>query len=189
MSISENPAPNERRLCQRKKNVDVFLLPSGKQFRVFAEMQDSVHHMRINMVVDQPSLIIREIDCDMVTVPDELCRSALSDFDAFIGKRVAGGIMRDLKLSQHQRCTHLVDLFRDACYNIPLAQSQLGEEELSAMFPDITEEQLYNIFLWFKPDLENSCVRYASDSPFMCKLSNIQMPVGAEKLRAAAKTG
>jgi len=188
MSTPKNHDFRERRLSRRQKKVDVFLLPSGKQFRVIAEMQDSVHHMRITVVIDQPSLIIRKIDCEMIAVPDELCRDALTFFDPLIGKRVAGGVMRNLKISKNQGCTHLVDLFRDACYNIPLAQSQLGEEQLTALFPGITDEQLYNIFLWFKPDLENSCIRYASDSPFMSKLNNTPMPDGAEKLRATIKS-
>lgn len=144
MTTLEIEDKRERRICRRRKDVDVYLLPSGRQFRVVAEMQDSVHHMRINMVVDQPTLIIRSIDCEMLAVPDSLCRNALSFFDAVVGKRVAGGMMRDLKVSKHKSCTHLMELFRDACYNIPLAQSHLGEEQLSAMFPQITEEQLYN---------------------------------------------
>ena len=184
MTHSKNQDNGERRLSRRKKNVDVFRISCDRQFRIVAEMQDSVHHMRINMVVDQPALIIRSLDCEMLSVPDVLCQDALSFFDELVGKRIAGGIMRDLKLSQQKSCTHLMELFRDACYNIPLAQSQLGEEQLSAMFPKISEEQLYNFFLYFKPDLANSCVRYASDSPFMSKLNKVAMPDGAGKLLA-----
>ncbi len=184
MTHSKNQDNGERRLSRRKKHVDVFLISCGRQFRIVAEMQDSVHHMRINMVVDQPALIIRSLDCEMLSVPDVLCQDALSFFDELVGKRIAGGIMRDLKLSQQKSCTHLMELFRDACYNIPFAQSQLGEEQLSALFPKISEEQLYNFFLYFKPDLENSCVRYASDSPFMSKLNKVPMPDGAGKLLA-----
>ena len=149
-------------------------------------MQDRVHHMRMTMVVNQPSLRICQIESEMFEVPDDLCRRALSFFDPVIGQRVAAGIIGHLKPSAHKGCTHLTDLFREACYNIPMAQAQLGEEQLQAAFPGLTEAQLYKIFLWFKPDLKNSCVRYAADSPFMTQLPGVKLPPGANQLKATA---
>ena len=67
------------------------------------------------------------------------------------------------------------------------AQSQLGKDQLAGMFPNITEEQIYNIFMHFKPELANSCVRYASGSRFMSILEDTPMPEGAEKLLATAR--
>lgn len=176
----------ERHLCNRKKNVDIFLLTPGNRLRVVAEMKDEVHHMRIHMTVNQPSLRINEIRCEMLEVPDDICRKALDFFQPLIGKRIAPGLNGQLKPVMQQGCTHLTNLFHEACYNVTLAQSVVGREELNAMFPEITEEQLYNIFLWFRPEIKNSCVRYAADSPFIDKLEHVDMPQGSEKLRAIA---
>lgn len=186
MNDFEDSQTPERLLCHQRKSVRVFLLPSGKQFRVIAERQDEVHHMRLNMLVNQPSLRIMEIQCEMPGVPDALCRQAVTYFDPLIGRRVRPGLMHTLKTSPQSGCTHLVNLFQEACYNLTLAQSVRGREEVTGMFPGITEEQLYTIFMWFRPELHNSCVRYADSSSFMERLKNAKMPPKAEKLRAIA---
>ncbi|UCF91641.1 MAG: DUF2889 domain-containing protein [Desulfobacterales bacterium] len=187
MNVRRDSRSEERLICNRKKNVDVFLLPSGKQFRAVAEMQDGVHHMRISMIVNQPSLRITAIECEMPGVPDPVCSKARNCLQAMIGKRVLPGLARELKNEAHQSCTHLLNLFHEACYNLTLAQSIFGKEELNTLFPNITEEQVFNIFLWFRPELEGSCVRYAANSPFMQKVSAVPMPPGAEKLKAVAQ--
>jgi hypothetical protein len=182
MSTNKEHSGQERLLCSRKKNVEIFLLPSGRQFRVISHMEDGTHEMRLNMVVNQPSLRIKTIDCEMRKVPDALCRSARAFFDTFIGRRVAPGLLSDLKQAAHEGCTHLINLFHDACYTLKLAQAQLGREHLNAMFPDLNENQLYKFFLWFQPEMRNSCVRYAKDSPYMDMLAKVEMPKGAAEL-------
>lgn len=186
MSANDTANGPERLLCSRRKNVEVFLMPSGKQFRVVAQMADGTHEMRINMVVNQPSLRIKMIDCKMTKAPDTLCRSAQAFFEPIIGRRVAGGLLSELKQRAPEGCTHLINLFHDACYTLPIAQSELGKEQLNAMFPGLSEAQLYNFFLWFRPEMRNSCVRYAEDSRYMDMLAQLKMPEGADKLRAIA---
>ncbi len=183
MSANEEYSSQERLLCSRKKNVDVFLLPDGRQFRVIAQMEDGTHEMRINMVVNQPSLRIKTIDCEMRKVPDVLCHNARAFFDTFIGRRIAAGLLPELKQVAHEGCTHLINLFHDACYSLKLAQGELGREQLNTMFPGLTEPQLYKFFLWFQPEMRNSCVRYAADSPYMEMIAKVEMPKGAAKLR------
>jgi Protein of unknown function (DUF2889) len=187
MSETENSKEERRLLCTRKKHVDVFLMPGGRQYGVEAEMNDGVHHMKIEMVVNEPSLKIKEISCDMLSVPDEICRSATHCLDSMVEKRITHGLTRGMSQTAHKGCTHLANLFHEACYNIALAQATNGKEALGQSFPGITEEQLYKIFLWFKPDLKNSCVRYEENAPFMKKIEVTEVPEGAEKLKAVAK--
>ena len=182
MSANKEYSGQERLLCSRKKNVDVFLLPSGRQFRVIAHMEDGTHDMRLTLVVNQPSLRIKTIDCEMHKVPDTLCRSARALFDTFVGRRIAPGLVPELKQMAHEGCTHLINLFHDACYTLKLAQAELGREHLNAMFPGLTEDQLYKFFLWFQPEMRHSCVRYAEDSPYMEAIAKVEMPKGAAEL-------
>ncbi len=174
----------EKLLCSREKRVSVFWLPGGNKLHVAAQMKDSVHHLRIDMVVNQRSLRICSIQCDIQSVPDEVCRQASDFFDDFIGRRVKPGLMSELRQKAGKGCTHLTDLFHDACYNLTMAQSVIGKEELTARFPDLTEEQLYSLFLLFRPTLGNSCVRYAEASPFMEKVRIASLPEEARKLAA-----
>ena len=187
MDKTKKTRNKERKLYNRKKNTDVYLLPSGRQFRAVVEMQDGLHHMRLDMIVNQPSLRIREIKCEMPGVPDAICRKAQDCLAPLVGKRVAPGIMHGMEQVTHEGCTHLINLFHEACYNLTQAQSVTGREELPTVFPGIEEEQLYKIFFWFRPDMKNSCIRYNEDSPFLQRVQQIKAPEGAEKLRAIAK--
>lgn len=176
----------EKLLSSRHKRVAVSMMPSGKQMHVVAEMKDSAHHLRIDMVVNRLSLRISSIQCNMPSIPDKVCRKAHNFFDHLIGRCVKHGLMSELRQKKINGCTHLTDLFHDACYNLTMAQSVVGKEELTARFPDITEEQMYNIFILFRPELCNSCVRYAETSPFMEKVRSARRPEEAEKLAAIA---
>ena len=187
MSDSENSKEERRLLCTRKKHVDVYFMPGGRQYGVEAEMNDGVHHMKIEMVVNEPSLKIKEISCDMLSVPDEICRSAKHCLDSMVEKRITHGLTRGMSQLAYKGCTHLMNLFHAACYNIVLAQATQRKEALSQSFPGITEEQLYKIFLWFKPDLTNSCVRYEENSSLMQRIEKTEVPEGAEKLKVVAK--
>jgi hypothetical protein len=187
MSNSGNLIKERRLLCTRKKHVDVYLLPGGRQYGVEAEMNDGVHHIKIEMVVNEPSLKIKAISCDMLSVPDEICRSAMHCLDSMVGKRISQGLTRGMSQLAYKGCTHLVNLFHEACYNIALAQATRGKEALNQSFPGIKDEQLYKIFLWFKPDLKNSCVRYEENSELMQRIETATVPEGAESLKALAR--
>jgi hypothetical protein len=184
--MEKSPMPvnteTERRLCSRRKSVDVFLLPISRQMRVVAEMKDGVHHLRIDMIVKQPSLRITAITCDMPSIPDQLCRQARDCLDHLIGQRVAPGLSRLLRERTPAGCTHLANLFHDACYNLTLAQGVVGKEELSALFPGISEEQIYKIFMKLRPELRNSCIRYADTSPFMEIVDSVSFPKDTRKI-------
>lgn len=156
-------------------------------YDICERMQDGVHHMRLSMTVNEPSLKITEISCEMVSFPDPVCLKARRCLDSMVGKRIVPGITKSLNGLASEGCTHLINLFHEACYNITLAQAIYGKEALSASFPGITEAQLYKIFLWFKPELENSCVRYGENARFMQEVKKAQVPEGAEALKDFAK--
>lgn len=179
----------EKPICSRHKQTDIFFLPSGEQLRVVAEMKDSIHHLRINMVVDHPSLRIRSIKCDMVSVPDLLCRQAHNYFEELIGKRVLPGLIAKNKQDSAVGCTHLTNLFHDACYNLTIAQGHIMKEQLEEFFPDISEAQILKFFLMFHPGLGNSCVRYADNSPVMDVVRNSPLPQNADQFVELANRG
>ncbi|WP_373498016.1 DUF2889 domain-containing protein [Desulfococcus sp.] len=179
----------ERRLCTRRKNVDVFLMPLSRQLRVVAEMEDGVHHMRIDMIVMQPSLRITAITSEMLSIPDQVCRQALDCFDHLIGQRVAPGLTRLIRQKAPAGCAHLTNLFHDACYNLTMAQGVITEEKLIALYPGISEAQIYHIFMMFRPDLRNSCIRYADSSPFMEIVDSASLPENFPGSHPAVNSG
>lgn len=180
---------NEKLLSNREKKVNIFKVTDKRHFFVKADMHDAIHQLCIYMFVKEPSLIIEDIDCDMIRVPDSVCFKAQDTLKSMIGRRVSPGITKEMnKWPAYEKCTHLIDLFRDACYNITLAQSAYAQKKLKESYPGITEEQIYKIFFWTKPDLKNTCIRYSEHSPFMERVKNVEPPPGSEKIKKLAET-
>ena len=101
-----------------------------------------------------------------------------------IGKRVQPGMVSELKKSVgNLGCTHLNNLFQEACYTVAQGQSTFARAELGRVFKGISEEQIYKIFVMFKPDMINSCVCYTKDSQFMQAIERASLPKGAEHLK------
>jgi len=183
--MNEDSPVHDRLLCERRKTVRIFIPPSGRHFRVVAEMDDEIHHITMSILLDQVTLKIMEINCEMPGVPDEVCRQAATIFDPLVGEHLRPGLIKKLKASPQNGCLHLADLFRDACYNAAFAQWIRGREKINAMFPDASEEQFFEISSWFHPELHNSCIRYSGNSPFMERVRNVKLPARAEKIRTA----
>lgn len=188
MSEKNTENNNEKRICYRHKQTDIFLLPSGKQLRVVAEMKDSIHHLCVNMVVNHPSLRIRSITCDMISVPNALCRQAINCFEQLIGRRVLSGILAGNQKNPSIGCTHLTNLLYDACYNLFMAQGRILRNQLNEFFPEITEAQIIKFALMFRPELLDSCVRYSKTSPFIETVNNSSLPENANRFVALVRS-
>ena len=186
MGNGENSDGKGRFLCNRRKGSDVFLLPSKRHFLIEAELEDDAHHMRLRMVVDNLSVKIQEIECEMIKIPDPVCEKAKKLLEGLVGKRVNPGLMKEFNGCSKEGCYHLKDLFQEACNAFIQGQYTFAKEDLSARFPGITEEQLFKIIFWFRPEIKNSCLRYADGAPFIQKVNETELPEGTEKLRALA---
>ena len=162
------PEPERRLLTNRKQDITVYLLPDGKHFQVEAEMQDEIHHMRIRMTVgNHPYLKIKAVEFEMPGVPDPLCTEACRLAEVLVGQNAMSGLKYGSKDDKNKTCLLLKSLFRAACTVLLQGVSYVSEEELTETFPGITEEQRFKIYTSFRPDMKNSCLRYADDSPFM----------------------
>lgn len=186
MGDGENSGGKGHFICNRKKGADVFLLPSKRHLLIEAELEDDAHHMRLRMVVDNLSVKIQEIDCEMIKIPDPVCKRAKDLLKNLVGKRVNPGLMKEFNGYSGEGCSHMKDLLHEACNAFIQGQYAFAKEDLSARFPGITEEQLFKIIFWFRPEIKNSCLRYADDAPFIRKVNEVELPEGTEKLRALA---
>ncbi|MBI4773201.1 MAG: DUF2889 domain-containing protein [Deltaproteobacteria bacterium] len=182
--MSESAATKDDRmhLCTRNKKIDVYFLPSKTKVQAEAEMQDGVHHMKINMILTYPLLRIEEIRCEMPGVPDAICRNARSYLEPLIGKRMVSGFKKVLGNNGSSKdCMLLMDLFDDVCTTVNQGIVVLGKQYLKVQFPGIEDEQIYKIWLALRPDIGNSCLRYADDSPFMKKVAETEWPQGSQE--------
>ena len=175
-------AETERQLLiNRKQDISVYRMPDGKHLQVEAEMQDEVHDMRIQMTLSYQALKIKEVRFEMPGVPDRLCTEARQLADTLVGQHAVPGLRWGGE-NKSGNCLLLKDLFRAACTMMSYAQSCVSRVELNALFPGITEEQLFKIWTFMRPDMKNTCLRYAENSAFMQRVQGAFWPEGAKKL-------
>ncbi len=175
------PETERRLLANRKQDISFYMLPDGKHCQVEADMKDAVHEMRIQMTLTYPLLKIKDIRFDMPGVPDPLCTEALQLADTLVGQQAVPGLRWGGE-GKNGNCLLLKELFRATGTMMSYALSCVSREELDALFPGITEEQLFKIWTFMRPDMKNSCLRYADDSAFMQRVQETPWPKGAKKL-------
>jgi hypothetical protein len=71
-----------------------------------------VHHMSIRLLVNCSNLLIEDIDCDLTSVPREMCRETIDCLAPIKGLTIARGFTAKVKkmAGGNKGCTHLVEL-------------------------------------------------------------------------------
>jgi hypothetical protein len=82
-----------------------------------------------------------------------------------IGKQVKAGIMQETKgLLRNSGCTHLINLFQEACYSVYQAQGIYRRQDLEQMLPGLSPAQMTNVLIQLRPELIDSCVAWTRES-------------------------
>lgn len=73
---------------------------------------DTIHHMVIRVLVKVPSLIIKDIEAEMLRTPHEECADIISVLDSVKGMKIAPGFTAEVKkiFSGTKGCAHLTAL-------------------------------------------------------------------------------
>jgi hypothetical protein len=175
---------NDIRLYQKKKDVAIYLT-SKKELRVEVCHHDERHQMTCVVLFSQPELIIQDIQCTMAVYPHPDCVQALPALQVMVGKRVRRGIMRQtVKAIQNRGCTHLINLFQEACYAVVQGQGLFRRATLESLCPHLKPDQINKVMFTLRPELIDSCVSYIPGSEYMNVLENIGFPREAECLKA-----
>lgn len=168
---------------QKKKDVKIYITPE-KNLLVEVSLEDKNHELSLATTFSPHKLNIMDIKCEMKRCPHNECRLALPSLDVIIGERVRPGIAEILKKAVGSNgCTHLNNLFQEACYSVIQGQGVLGRSELEKLFEGITDDQVKKIFLMLKPDLVDSCVCLKQGNGFIENLEKTDLPPGAELLK------
>ena len=139
LSELEAEIPKESLIYEKRKNVEIFVTPQ-KKYIVDVHLEDQKHEMRLLVKFSNTRLEIEKLACQIKRYPHEECIQAESALRAMIGKRVQPGMVNDLKECVGNRgCTHLNNLFQEACYTVAQGQSTFARAELGRVFKGISE--------------------------------------------------
>ncbi len=181
-SADLDPAKNP---CLYRKGKDVAIyLTDTKQLCAEVRMVDPRHRMSCMVTFSQPDLMVLDVKSRMEEYPHEVCLEAESSLEVMIGKPVKPGVLQAAAKSiKDTTCTHLVDLFHEACYSVIQARGLYGRQILQELHPDLSVEQITKIALKLMPGLLDSCVAYQSGNNFVKMLENIPFPLNREDLK------
>lgn len=148
-------------------------------------MVDSRHRMTCQVIFSQPDLIIEDVQCQMERYPHADCLGALSSLEVMIGKPVKPGVLQAAAKSIKSRgCTHLLDLFHEACYSVIQGHSLYRRQRLEELHPNLKIEQIAKVIFTLMPMLLNSCVSYQKDTSFVEMLEDTPFPLEPEQFKA-----
>lgn len=177
-----NQTKRTERIYRKTKTLDIDLTPDSK-LRVTVSHDDPRHYMSLIVVFTMPGLIIETIECTMVRFPREECPLAESSLKEMVGMQMAPGIV---KLAREKNagkgCTHLNNLFHEACYAVIQGQGIYRRGQIEKLLPGLDSEQIFKIMLMLRPQLLDSCVAFNANSNLMCAVEKAQLPLKGDEL-------
>ena len=131
---SADPKPAQNPCLYRKGKEVAIYLTDKKQLCAEVGMVDERHRMSCMVTFSQPDLIIKNVQCRMEKYPHADCPKAESSLEAMIGKSVKPGVVQAVAKSiRDSSCTHLLELFHQACYSVIQARGLYGRQILRAI--------------------------------------------------------
>lgn len=115
-------------------------------------LNDNRHEMKINLKVDPISMVIKDIEVEMIRAPYEICQKALLPINSLIGLTVKSGINKQVIeiMGRTKGCVHIIDLLRDTFKGVMQGRFRYNVKNLE---PDERIKQ-------FEEKLKGTCVRY-----------------------------
>lgn len=173
---SNSVKDKDKVLYTKRKDVTIYLTPENK-LRVTATHDDFRHRMKLNIEFSQPDLIIEDVRSEMKLYPHTECIEARDSLGLMIGQAVRPGIMKTLKqILGNRGCTHLTNLFQEACYSVIQRQGIARRQELDRMVPGLTLEQTAKILIGLRPELIDSCYSYITGGKFLSAAEQAVLP-------------
>lgn len=174
----------QKRIYRKVKTVDIDVT-QDLRLRVAVSHDDPRHQMSLIVVFRMPELVIETIECVMLHIPHKECLLALSALEAMVGKRMRPGIVKQaMQKTAGKGCTHLNDLFKEACYSVIQGQGLYRRRQLEEMLPEINLEQITKIGLMLRPEMLDSCVAFNRQSHLMRSVKEARLPLDEDELRA-----
>jgi hypothetical protein len=164
---------DEREILYTKKKDVTIYLTAQKKLLAKVSHDDLRHKMILTVEFSQPQLIIDDVRCQMKVYPHADCIYARDALRMMIGKKVKPGIMPETKaLLGNRGCTHLINLFHEACYSVYQAQGIYRRQDLEQMVPGLSLAQMTKVLIQLRPELIDSCVSWTPESKLIMSAQN-----------------
>ncbi|NPV93538.1 MAG: DUF2889 domain-containing protein [Firmicutes bacterium] len=101
-------------IYSRKKSVEINLAGPDR-LSVNAVFKDSVHEIRVRIMVGFPEMVIRDAQVEFVSCPWDLCYEAAGVMSRLVGLKLGRGIRKTVKeaVAGSDGCSHLGELMSE----------------------------------------------------------------------------
>ena len=121
----------------------------------------AIHHMTIRLMVNCSTLLIEDIDVDLISVPRQVCRETIDCLAPIRGLTITKGFTAKVKklAGGKKGCTHLVELI------LAMAPAAIqGYAAHQSRKPIVFDPDRAKMFFEF---LVNTCHAWRDDGPFV----------------------
>jgi hypothetical protein len=101
-----------------------------------------------------------------------------------VGMQMEPGIFKRMKKIEAGRgCSHLNDLFHEACYAVIQGMGIYRRRQIEKLLPDFDPVQRLKVMLMVRPEWLDACVVFNADSRLMCSVEKARLPLEADALK------
>ncbi len=127
-----------------------------ENLKVMSTLSDTRHEMIMKVYISYPNLVIKDIDAQMIRMPDDECTPAQENIKKIIGLEIGPGFKKNVlqRIGDKYGCTHLTDMVLESAKsaiqaNFTLRYQQLDKQERTKLL---------------KIELKDNCVLYMDKS-------------------------
>lgn len=173
---------SETSVYNRKKDVNIYLKDFG--LTVVAWMADRVHEMEVEVDIDLPHMVIRDIRGKMPRVPREECRDALPALKKAVGLTIKRGLSVKMEetIGGKIGCSHMTNLVMEACYCSFQGQYVKAREIAGDILDEMTDTERMKAFISIMPRMLDSCIVYSEASKIVKEARSFPGTENVEKL-------
>ena len=148
----------------RKKDVNIFLTDFG--LTVVAWMGDRAHEMEVEVEVELPTMVIKDIRGKMIRIPRDICADALPVLKQAVGMTIKRGlsVMMEETIGGKAGCSHLTNLVMEACYCSFQGVYTKSMEIAGDILEEMTDPERMRSFITLRPQMVDSCITYSEGS-------------------------
>lgn len=159
--------PSKTSVYNRKKDVNIYLTDFG--LTVVAVMEDRVHKMEVELDIELPKMVIRDIRGKMPRIPREECKKAIPALQKAVGLTIKRGLSVKMEetIGGSIGCSHMTNLVMEACYCSFQGQYAKSREIAGDILDEMSDAERMKAFVTLMPRMLDSCIVYSEASDLL----------------------
>ena len=116
--------------------------------------------------IDLPRMVIRDVRGKMIRIPREECRKALPALERAVGLEIKRGLSVKMEetIGGKIGCSHMTNLVMEACYCSFQGQYAKSREIAGDILDEMSDAERMKTFITLMPRMLDSCIVYSETS-------------------------